>query len=672
VLPSTANLDEAEATTLKSSIIAKELQNEREKQDQDLDSIAQDLGDWQTRVQEKGAFPRNEIAGDLVQTALTVAIDLLIEDPKHLTDAHRGNLARLGVVTSDNGRFSAVNSSLESLMTTLGLDADAEDSAVQEYITNLRSYEATVVSAREKLIISQDDGNVLVAIDKLKRDLSTAESTAKTVASTEQSKEALQQVLDKIRGHLDITSANVDVADMVDKVRGQLDTAKSDQAILKNVREALGTTNGTGRNVLDDIRDLKKLGDEHKAIVRHAKAQFGVTIADDAVVESIAECMRRATLAEPTLSRARALFSLDPTKGDILEAIGLLKDRVSDAEDDRDLVRKFFAFSNNSTYTTDVNNIRDRLDAAEPILKTLRTLLVPGKELVEGTGDLSRYKGLGLQMVGNGEPLETPIWFLAMASVPTTREHFTQLTERLRALMVFDSEVVDRLEVLEDMIHQVGHCVRQNLEALFDMLYACWKSNGHVQLIGGVIAVVSDGTPQTSLQALFEARLLELLIRGTSVLRFGWTDSRNAVLNAWRKVNRSVIRSSMLLQAYSDWFGNLGQPTPMNLLKELFDIVWTSNLSLSCRERSGGRVLVADVLTDGSHCFLWQPGQACGSLYAVSELQYHTMSAATVFPGRRQSGSGRAIVAEPAFIEPMTKEFVAENMVSLYDRGSYQ
>jgi hypothetical protein len=52
--------------------------------------------------------------------ALTAAIDLLMENHKPLTSTPRENLARL----CDDGRLSAASSSLESLMTTLGLDAD--------------------------------------------------------------------------------------------------------------------------------------------------------------------------------------------------------------------------------------------------------------------------------------------------------------------------------------------------------------------------------------------------------------------------------------------------------------------------------------------------------------------------------------------------------------------
>jgi hypothetical protein len=438
------------------------------------------------------------------------------------------------------------------------------------------------------------------------------------------------------------------------------DELYSAETEVKNAKQSLGLQPGI--TLESGIFDLLQRFEARNNVISRARIALGLSAEGPL---DLAAWRIQLDSAEATVKNAKELLNLDAntTLGDgLLEWKGLLEAADETIED----ARKSLEIQPGYTLAQGLITARDNSAISSRLQLSLQKLLVPGKRLGPEGLDMMRSNHVGVKIVNRGDRLEFPPWSLAIASLVTTRESFDQLTERLRLLMIFGSDVLDQLEVLESLIQQVHQCTLEDLRLILDTLCGCWICSGHL-VKAERIAPVRDAPSQSSLQVLFEARLLELLFRGLSVLSHGWGFVRDTFQQFWLVINKSVIDNHPVLQAYQAWFESL-DTTPIDLLQALHDIVMAVNPARVCRERSGTRVLVANLMEDGSHCFLWDVNQVRGSLYAVSELQYHIVSAATVFPSRREAGG--VIVADPAFIEPMPKVFVKSNMTTLHKRGT--
>jgi len=605
-----------------------------------------------------------------------------------------------------------------------------DTSSLQDAIANLqqdlKAANETVDNARNALALQGKDADILLAISKLKQQLQDSTQTANNkqarILEVEQQLQAKSEEIDQALASLKLPEMRT-LKSACSWLRDRYDTILWDYNAAKS---ALGITQTSGRTVENGIKGLQqrlsnitqslnlapgvnletglatRLRDLTEAQTRIDEARALLNLQGNVtLLNGIRGLQQSLSTAEDAIRKTRGSLGLQP---DITLEAGLARwqQRLNAAEQSVRETRQSLALEAGITTSRGLSDFQRRLKTAEDAVEEARTslnlqtevtlrdglgramsqsvwwqgrgydmqqalrkLLVPGTELVEGSGDLNRYKPLGAKIRNNGTPLKTPEWFLAISDVPTTMEPFDQLTERLRALMVLDADILDQLKVLEDLMQQVARCALPGLVILLDMLFACWRSNGHITMTGD-ITVLPTSTPQPSLQVLFEARLLELLIRGTSVLQHGWADVDDTIQQVWQEVNRSVIDNNPVLQAYRAWFNSLST-TPINLLQELLNTVTAANEAQVCTEESEGRVLAADVMADGSHCFLWQPGQPRGSMYAVSDLQYYIPSSVIVFPGRRESG---VIVTDPPFTEPVPMTFVMENMNSLVVRGS--
>lgn len=522
-------------------------------------------------------------------------------------------------------RLSAAESSLASFKRTLNLDVTADDLSVQNEISNLRAHKAMISSTRTKLAVHQSDGDVLAAIDAMHDDLETAKNTI----------------------------------------------ANDSPAVLKSIREILDLS--PHRDVCEYLTEMKKRSDKSTSIVKGAKKQLEIAPSDSNVVGAIAHWVERANDAELIVSKARKLLALDPTGGDIPSAIRSLKNKLSSVEEDRDLARKTFALTPSVELKPAVNHIKKRLETAEnnviSLIGSVRKLLAPNDapSLQDMTSVvLARHNTTTTPLRDRGSVLNPPMWSLEITSVPVSVDSLEKRMERLKVLTVFDAGVSTCLEEVEGMLAQVEQCTHNNLDTISTILHAYWQTNGLVKIVNGQLSVVPAANPQSRLHALLEARLLEFMVRGTSVLRCGWIDVQEAIQNVWMVVNQSTIEENLVLQAYRAWFNSLDQPVPLSLPQMLYDIVMTSDPTLSCQEVSGGRVLIANILSNG-YCFLWQVGEHRASMYAVSDLQHYLASSTTVFPERRRAPG--VVVADHEFTEPLFARFVMNQMSSLHVRG---
>jgi gas vesicle protein len=97
VLASTSELTKAQAKAVQNSVIVKEFKKAQDKQATRLQSLRADLEGWQIRVNQPDAFAQNHSAKDLIHLSASAAIDLLLENRRNLTQAHRESLSQLGV-----------------------------------------------------------------------------------------------------------------------------------------------------------------------------------------------------------------------------------------------------------------------------------------------------------------------------------------------------------------------------------------------------------------------------------------------------------------------------------------------------------------------------------------------------------------------------------------------
>ena len=482
-----------------------------------------------------------------------------------------------------------------------------------------------IASARTRLAVHQSDGDILAVIDAMSNELEAARDTI----------------------------------------------AHGPPAVLKSIREILDLP--PHRDICEYLEEMEKRSDKSASIVKGAKKQLDLAPSDSNVVEAIAHWMERAKDAEPVVSKARKLLALDSTGGDIPSAVRSLKIKLSSAEEERDHVRKTFALTPDVELKTAINDIKERLHTAEynveSMIGSVRKLLAPSETPSPHTMTsivLARNNATGATLRDQGSVLDLPVWSLEVTSVPVSTDGFKKRMERLKVLTVFDADVSTCLKELEGMIAQVEQCTHDDLVAILTMLYAYWQTNGLVKMVNGQPSVVPAAIPQPHLHVLLEARLLELMIRGTSILRCGWLDVQEAVHDVWMVVNRTAIEENLILQAYRAWFRSLDQPIPLSMPQMLYDIVMAIDPTLLCQEVSGARVLVANVLSN-DNCLLWQVGEHRASMYAISDLQHYISTSTTVFPGRRR-GHG-VVVTDPVFTEPLHARFVMNVMSSLHIRG---
>jgi hypothetical protein len=504
VLPSTEKLDEAEATALETSGIAKDLEKTHKKQADQLKSLGEDLDDWQDNIKRTGAFPHNESARHLVQSSATAAIELLIEHQNHLTNTHRQNLATLGVQVQ--------------LLT--------RESLIPEY--------------------SESD------VNRLLKDEDENGLTAKRVWKV-----------------------------LFEEMERNQDTWTQEKASLKKETQ----------DIKDELSakdaEFKKAADDNKDHLKTAENNLRTT---QAALQNMAEISRKLLGSRHTIPP-----------------------------------------------------------------QTISSIVLANQKYVEVT------------LRDQGNILDLPGWSLDVANVHVAAENFEQSTERLRALTILGADVPTCLEELEGMIAQVEQCTHNSLDTILSMIYARWQSNGIVQTVDGVLSIMPITISQSGLQVLLEARLFELLVRGTSVLGIGWIDVQEAIQNFWMIINHSVIEENSILQAYRAWFKSLNNSTlAVSLPQELLYIVTAADPTLSCREMSGSRVLIADILSS-DHCLLWKVGEPRASMYAISDLEYYIPSAVTVFPLRRRADGVTS--TEPPFTESFSARFVARKMTSLHDNG---
>ncbi|KAG9605247.1 hypothetical protein KCU77_g902, partial [Aureobasidium melanogenum] len=515
------------------------------------------------------------------------------------------------------------------------------------------SAKGIIKNARSSLELTDPNLNLVDAINQVKSDAQTRSSELETVRG--QLTTALS-IIEHAQKDLELQDKDSPISPAIKSLKEQLqqaqDTLEKSQREVNDARGLLKLSTST--TLQKGLRDLQEHLRNAEATVKAAQETLSLSDADSNISRAIINVQDQLKNANGQLDDARKSLDLSDDNADISQAIGRLQSNSKILNDDLDV------------HNRQLGNC----------IHTIRSLLVPANDLNSLPGmtivDLqTRYRPLGAKVDDKSTPLtlEKLNWSLEIGNIPTTKEPFNQLTERLRAMMVFGAEVPDRLDVLEALINQVDQCTLADLNALFRVLCNSWISSGHAQMVELNFTPILDGAPQSSLQVLFEARLLELLIRGSSVLRYGWSNLATAVEDSWRVINETVINENLILRAYDAWFKSLDRAGLEGITYHLMGVVEESDASLICSDRTdSSRLLIASVVVDGSYCYLCKTGEPRATMYAVSDLQYHLPRSVIVFP-TRDRGNG-VVSADPPFSEPPTQTFAENHLQSLYSRGS--
>lgn len=247
-------------------------------------------------------------------------------------------------------------------------------------------------------------------------------------------------------------------------------------------------------------------------------------------------------------------------------------------------------------------------------------------------------------------PVKALAWNLQLDHAPQTLESFTQASQRLAVAVLIDYQPFVCFSVLENLINRVDSCTLADLALLAGTLQTRWEVGVH--------------NPDDE-QALLEARVLEVLVRGASMLQCGLTVIGNLV-ETW--ISKYSFDSKLLLKVYKLWFESIGN-TNQTLSQAITTLSQDSTSPVrSAQElRNPNRELFAHNLSGQRFGLLVDrasnPVQI--SHYEVKDMLHYLPNRVTTFVERRDHDG--TLRAPSPFHEPLAARFVVEELPELRD-----